>query len=193
MGQRLNLEITKGGKVLANSYYHWDAYTRPSFKHTLIAHNFLSLHKDIIKDDKLLAIRALESTGAGLPEYVDGTGDYTRIHNIKKYSTLMFEKSTNRNNGIIGCFPDSIKDTQDWAEGTVIINLDDMSILFDVFSYYESVEDIKEWNENFDEKDVVVFNYDPDEMSLGELKEVVDTVCLDKWVLLNGQYISELG
>lgn len=193
MGQRLNLEITKGGKVLANSYYHWDAYTRPAFKHTLIAHNFLSVHKDIIKDDKLLAIRALEETGAGLPEYADDTGDYTRIKNIKKYSNMMFEKCTSRNAGIIGCFPDSIKNTQDWAEGTAIINLDDMSILFDVFNYYESVKDIKEWNEDFDENDVVVFNYDPDEMSLGELKEVVDTVCSDKWVLLNGQYFCELG
>ena len=27
MGQRLNIEIKKDSKVLANSYYHWSAYT----------------------------------------------------------------------------------------------------------------------------------------------------------------------
>ena len=27
MGQRLNIEITKNGNVLANSYYHWSAYS----------------------------------------------------------------------------------------------------------------------------------------------------------------------
>lgn len=27
MGQRLNIEIVKNGEVLANSYYHWAAYS----------------------------------------------------------------------------------------------------------------------------------------------------------------------
>ena len=27
MGQRLNIEIKKDSKVLANAYYHWSAYT----------------------------------------------------------------------------------------------------------------------------------------------------------------------
>lgn len=27
MGQRLNIEIWKDGKVLANAYYHWSAYS----------------------------------------------------------------------------------------------------------------------------------------------------------------------
>lgn len=28
MGQRLNIEIISGDKVLANAYYHWSAYSR---------------------------------------------------------------------------------------------------------------------------------------------------------------------
>ena len=31
MGQRLNLEIRKKGKPLANAYYHWSAYTGSSY------------------------------------------------------------------------------------------------------------------------------------------------------------------
>lgn len=31
MGQRLNIEITDGEKTLANSYYHWPAYSGRPF------------------------------------------------------------------------------------------------------------------------------------------------------------------
>lgn len=192
MGQRLNLEITKGGKVLANSYYHWAAYTGSAYYHTETAYNWLLANKDNYKDDRLLAIRALESTGAGLPNW-DQDDDYRRIKNIRKYVSVDFQESRDRNAGIIGCFPDSIKNTQDWAEGTAVIDLDSMSILFDVFCYYESVEDIKEWCEDFDESEVVELNYKMDELSLGELTDIINTVSSGKWVFCDGMYIAELG
>ena len=31
MGQRLNLEISRGKKPIANAYYHWSAYTDSSY------------------------------------------------------------------------------------------------------------------------------------------------------------------
>ena len=196
MGQRLNLEIKKrtktGDKVLANSYYHWSAYTRDAFDLLVQAHTFLTLNKNIIKDEKLRAIRALECTGAGLPEYDKGDGDLIRIKNMVKYRDTSFQKCTGRNNGIIGCFPDSIKATEDWSEGTVTIYIDDLSFIFDVWCAYETVEDILEWNEDFKEEEVIIIPYDRDNMSIAELQEVVDYLVDGKWVMLNDFYIQGL-
>lgn len=32
MGQRLNIEVIKNGKVVGNCYYHWSAYTLSSLE-----------------------------------------------------------------------------------------------------------------------------------------------------------------
>ena len=34
MGERLNIEIVKGKKVLANAYYHWSGFTRTAMETT---------------------------------------------------------------------------------------------------------------------------------------------------------------
>ena len=195
MGQRLNLEIRRRDtdKVIANAYYHWSAYTESASYLTELAYTFLSLNKHLIKDERLLAIRALECTGAGLPEYEDEIGDYTKIKNMSKYRSLHFEKCKDRNEGIISVFPDSIKSTQDWAEGTSIIYIDDMSISFDVLNYYEDVNDIKEWDEDFDENAVPIYNYDLDCLSLGELKDVVAAVRHGTWIHNGDWYIQEIS
>lgn len=194
MGQRLNLEIRKktktGDKVLANAYYHWSAYTVDSFKLLLEAHAFLTLNKNIIKDERLLAIRALEYTGAGLPSY--DNGDLIRIKNMAKYRDTSFQQCTGRNDGIIGCFPDSIKSTEDWAEGTVTIYIDDLSFIFDVWCAYETVDDILEWDEDFKEEEVIIIPYDRDDMSIAELQEVIDYLVAGKTVMLNDFYIQGL-
>ena len=196
MGQRLNLEIRKktktGDKVLANAYYHWSAYTSDAFDLLLQAHTFLTLNKNIIKDEKLRAIRALECTGAGLPEYDNGVGDLIRIKNMVKYRNIPFNKCTGRNNGIIGCFSDSIKATEDWAEGTATIYIDDLSIIFDVWCSYETVEDILEWDEDFKEEEVIIIPYDRDDMSITELQEVINYLVAGKTVMLNNFYIQGL-
>lgn len=193
MGQRLNLEIRKKEKVLANAYYHWSAYTQSAFELTAEVVRFISANRSIIKDDKLLAIRALESTGAGIPDWNTESSELQRIHNIRKYSAIEFEPFKDRNEGIISVFPNTIQDTQEWAEGTSIIDIDTLDISFDVFGYYDSVNDIKEWHEDFKEEEAVVFNYDFDHLSLGELSDIVSTVCSDKWANFDGQYLCEIG
>lgn len=193
MGQRLNIEIKKKGKTLANAYYHWSAYTGSAFGLTSEVVMYLRANKNTIKDERLLAIRALESTGAGVPDWEEGVSELKRLKDIRKYSSTEFAQFHNRNEGIISCFPDSIKETEDWAEGTATIDLDTLDILFDVFSFYDSVDDIKEWDEDFKESDAVVFNYDFDHLSLGELSDIVDAVCSGKWVNLDGQYMCEIG
>lgn len=193
MGQRLNLEITKKNKVVANAYYHWSAYTGSAYEITATAYNFIKYNKDSIKDSKLLAIRALEATGAGIPDWQEGESELKRIRNIRKYSTTEFAQFKDRNEGIISCFPDSIKETEDWAEGTATIDLDTESIRFDVFFFHDSIEEIKDSYDDFTEDEVAVFNYDFGQLSLGELTEIVDSVCSGKFVSIDGVYLSEIG
>ena len=72
MGQRLNIEIKKKDKVLANCYYHWSAYSNCAINLTLqIINHFEYVEKYEMKEevnnkDLLFAIRLLEKTGAGL-------------------------------------------------------------------------------------------------------------------------------
>ena len=102
MGQRLNIEIVKDGEVLANSYYHWSAYSNCAINLAIqIINNFEYIKKYKINDncnnhDLLFAIRLLEETGAGL--------QYDNIEKAKEIlgnSLIEFEKCKNRNEGII--------------------------------------------------------------------------------------------
>ena len=73
MGERLNIEIVKGNKLLANSYYHWSGYSNCAVNLTIeIVNSFEYIKKykvDNVKNkDILLAIRLLEATGAGTNE-----------------------------------------------------------------------------------------------------------------------------
>lgn len=193
MGQRLNLEISRGKKPIANAYYHWSAYTESAYELTNQCIDYLENNMHKFKDDKLLAIRALESTGAGLPEYEEDIGDYTKICNLTKYRNVEFQKCSSRNEGIIGCFKDSIETTQRWAEGSVFIDLDDLSICFDVLCYYDSADDIKEYYEEFDESTCTSFDYDLENLTSDELSVIVSTLNQDGYALVGGQYISEIG
>lgn len=189
MGQRLNLEIRSGGKVIANSYYHWSAYTGSAYVITMDAFEYLSKHKDIISDKKVLAIRALEATGAGLPD-----SEVFRMHEIRKYSKMTFQEFKDRNEGIIGVFPDSIKDTQVWSEGDSIIDLDTMTISFSVLSWYE---DMDEWNDYYGEdtnpEDIVTLEFDPlGSLTAEQLKKLVDLVS-NKWVDYNGTRFCDIA
>lgn len=194
MGQRLNLEISRGKKVIANSYYHWSAYTESAYDLTNQCIDYLENNMHKFKDDKLLAIKALEATGAGLPEYAGETdSDYTRIVNMSKYRNVEFQKCSSRNEGIIGCFKKSIETTQQWAEGSVFIDLDDLSICFDVLCYYDSADDIKEYFEEFDESTCASLDYDLEHLNIEELADIVSVLNQDGYALIRGQYVSEVG
>lgn len=102
MGQRLNIEIVKDGNILANSYYHWSAYSNCAINLAIeIIREFEYIKKYKINDncnnhDLLFAIRLLEQTGAGLSDY-----NIKKAKNILGNSLIEFEKCINRNEGII--------------------------------------------------------------------------------------------
>ena len=119
MGQRLNIEIRrkKDNKILANSYYHWSAYTYSSLK---LANEIIENIYDIIRNDKtsdeIKAIQLLQTTGAGLLE-----DEYNLLkEEDKKYCSLAID----RNLGLISFTEKGIENTRNWEEGRLTINVD---------------------------------------------------------------------
>ena len=107
MGQRLNIEIArkKDNKILANSYYHWSAYTYSSLE---LANEIIEYFYDIVRNDKvsdeIKAIQLLQTTGAGLLEQ-----EYNTLNEEdKKYCSL----ATNRNLGLISFTEKGIEETR---------------------------------------------------------------------------------
>lgn len=143
MGQRLNIEIVKNGRVLANSYYHWSGFSNSAINLVIrIIQNYeyikkYNVEKYIKNQDLLLAIRLLEETGAGL-----NNTDIAR--NILKDETmnLKLKECQGRNEGIIGITQEDIEETRAWEEGRVSIDIENKKIDFDVIEEY-TLEELK--------------------------------------------------
>lgn len=197
MGQRLNLEIQNQGEVLANSYYHWSAYTGSAYYLTEQVVSFMQSNWPAIGDKKLLAIKALESTGAGM-----GKRDLAFAYSHQKWQGIEFKECKNRNDGILSILKSTIKDTQDWAEGNVYIDIaypPNPEITFTVFSYWESAEfylsemcsSLEEENEF--KSNLVKTKYKDDTFHIKELKEAVDDILSGKILeFTDGVLISEI-
>lgn len=145
MGQRLNIEIHENGELLANSYFHWSAYTSSAIELTKEA---LSVYDSIITNNPIQkAVRMLEETGAGIQE--EELHDVV-LKNDRLLNQLRFSRtSKDRNQGFIHVLEDDMYRTRDWDEGRVTIDIGDDTICFDVL-YTDTVEDMldaMEWTE----------------------------------------------
>ena len=181
MGQRLNIEIKrkKDNKILANSYYHWSAYTYPSLE---LADEIIENIYDIVINDKvsdeIKAIQLLQTTGAGLLEQ-----EYNALNEEdKKYCSL----ATNRDLGLISFTEKGREKTRAWEESrlTITIDFDNKEydfvgdrnrVDFEVYlpmsrkeieEYYR--EELKSGKINLDE--VVEFNFDLQDMGLNDIR-----------------------
>lgn len=129
MGQRLNIQIQRGETILANAYYHWSAYTGSALALLEMIHEKWD-ELSTEENDVIRAVRLLESTRAGLTQKelfnVDILGQGFVPGNVE----------VNRNDGLIAVSPEGIAETNDWAEGGAIIDLDDAMVSFDVFYAY---------------------------------------------------------
>lgn len=145
MGQRLNISITDGEKVLANSYYHWSAYTSSSIALTerIIDVFYEYANTNSAEVSVPFAVRLLNSTGAGLPVSEEV---YMLQYDPKDYVGIPTTPCNNRNDGLIGVTPDGIADTERWEEGRVDIDIKNQIVLFSVYGDY-SKEDIDEYFE----------------------------------------------
>lgn len=142
MGQRLNIEILDGGIPLANSYYHWSAYSGDSLKLTRQIISLLSDKAYVAKypDKRELAIRLLEATGAGAND-----SEYREIAKNPKLSKYTIKECTDRNNGLIAISEAGMEETRNWEEGRVSIDLHSGTFNFGVYDE-SSREEYYEWN-----------------------------------------------
>lgn len=160
MGERLNIEVVKGNKLLANSYYHWSGYSNCAVNLTIeIVKSFEYIKKykvDNVKNkDILLAIRLLEATGAGTNE--------SQISNTIKTIGLIdtnveIKKCKGRNEGIIEISEEGMNENRSWEESRVTIDIETQKINFEAYNeideedkkYYEEEAAVEFKNINVD-------------------------------------------
>lgn len=147
MGQRLNLQIemdipnSGDRQVLANAYYHWSGYTSSAYELVKqIADSHYCCEECTFMDPVEKAIRLLEATGAGLTE-----DEFT-----EEYPESKYKKATSRNNGLIAISEEGIKETQNWEEARVTINLTTNMVDMGGVYYLDKVEE-KETTEDIPE------------------------------------------
>ena len=140
MGQRLVISIEKGGKELANIYYHWGAYTDSALLHTKEVVDCIYNHKDETDKEMLLRlIRFCEKQGGGIAGGDEGS-EYTYIR--KLYPNEIFKvEGISRNDGLISLSEAEMAESHRWSEGDVIIDLDEELINFGVYASYENFDD----------------------------------------------------
>lgn len=181
MGQRLNIEIKrrKDNKVLANSYYHWSAYTSSSLH---LAEEIIENIYDIIRkekvSDEIKAIQLLQTTGAGLME-----NEYNKLNEEdKKYCSL----ATNRNLGLISFTDEGMEETRSWEEGRLTIDIDFDDKDYDFYGNKNLVDfevyfqvDEEEINESYEEEiksgkldlnNLTEFKFSLEEMTLNDIR-----------------------
>lgn len=152
MGQRLNIEIKSKGKVLANSYYHWSAYSERALELVKkIIDNFQEIHDD---NEMIRAVKLLGLTGAGLTREAIHYA-YKNIDNFDLtaddgkgfFSRYLIPMAIDRNNGLINISDKEMQDTRYWEEGRITINIDRKTFDFDVLFKMPIMTFIKEYED----------------------------------------------
>lgn len=130
MGQRLNIEVMSHGKVIANSYYHWSAYSNSA---VALAREALSaaLEVDDRKQPLTTAIICLEYTGAGFNEEAIAEAKESLGLDLSR-----FARCRNRNEGILEVSEKGMEDNRRWEEGRVTIDLDSQTVDFSICCSY---------------------------------------------------------
>lgn len=181
MGQRLNIEITNGEKCLANAYYHWSGYTQSAAYWTdyiLNTYFHKTLHNPAYlntpEDQTILAIKLLESTGAGVTDFERACikENKTLPEIVRNYS---YNTASSRNEGLIGVTQDQIDATRKWEEGRVTIDIVHETVNFDCW-WFGTFEQYKECYEESPDN-LKELPMDPTEIRFsrfGEFKNLID-------------------
>lgn len=199
MGQRLVVNIVSNDQILACGYFHWSAYTEQAaeitrdivknvikanyeaddtFRYTENAHNITAINK-------LSSYLLLEYAGAGI-YHANNDDD---IEEFKKLNAAVnYRIGENRTAGLIALTPSSIELFNNYAEGTVDIDISNDTVHFDVFGIYDpdEVKEINEDNESngigkyeikeIDFSDITRFNFEEVDTWYDKIKEM----CNDK-------------
>lgn len=153
MGQRLNIEIKIKDKVVANSYYHWSAYTETALN--LVSRILMKYDAVEEKNPALYGLRLLCLTGAsGLSlDEVNYAYKHIKGFNIaaedKKTHLYKYNICNDRDNGLIAISKKGIRETRAWEEGRVTIDITNKLVNFDVFYTFANEDEvIKEYGKD---------------------------------------------
>lgn len=167
MGQRLNIEIQRKDKTLANAYYHWSAYSSSACEITKQIVNYINSNQQN-SDDVLYAIRILEHTGAGLTD--NSPSELKMAQNM--FPNESFQECKGRNFGLLSITDAGMLETRSWEEGRVTINLDNNTINFAVYWEYDpDEEDCYDIKPQFEKLDL-----DLEHLKFNELIELAEQI-----------------
>lgn len=195
MGQRLVVTARSMGVDLCKMYFHWSAYTIPALMEVkdMMAEFPMETRS---KDEAILYfIRYCEKNGGGIS---NGYGSKEWNYITEKYPNKIFKKDgISRNQGLIGISEEEMNAIQNWSEGDIVINLDDMTVHNEVFWCYDNIDEYNQ--ELIDREDKPVTLDDIQEVGeIGDFDvEDIDDVIADLedisgYVCRNGNEIYEL-
>lgn len=180
MGQRLVITLEQNDKAVAAIYYHWSAYTYSALLETRKIIDCIYNSEDETLDRTLLRlIHHLEANGGGIRGTDEEFAYIKSLYPGEEFKTDGYS----RNDGIIALSQDGMTTMRGWSEGDVYINLDTDQVDFCVYSGYESLEEYieerKEWDDEFDEKEfenVPQFDISLGYFDVGEIDDVMNVI-----------------
>lgn len=159
MGQRLVVNIEANDVTVASIYYHWSAYTMSALYtiRDIVSSLYDSGYDPLYCNKEELMLRILnmcEASGGCLSQIeYDGDPNIEASNFKKMFPNREYKTSGSRDDGIVAFTDIGIGYQNGWAEGTATIDLSNNIIKLDVYSEFDSVEDMieQEW---FEEDDV---------------------------------------
>lgn len=166
MGQGLVAEIYNGNQRLANAYYHWSGYTISSIDILEQIVDYLEQH-DYMPPTEMLAIRALEATGAGL---VGSSREYMQ----QEYPNITFQECLGRSEGMIAITEEQMNDYFMWNEGFFKIDISNKTVSFDVCWGYYSLEESNRYfvDEDTEKREVINSDINLDRVEYYQIEEM---------------------
>lgn len=185
MGQRLNLEIKKGDKVLANAYYHWGGFTGSAIHICYDAIKYLK--KDKSANDLTRAVQALITTGATLTE-----PEWEALQKMDTGGRIFVKPiSADRNDGLIAVSEKGIEETQYWGEQHIYIYLDKNTV--DVYPAFWA-NSLEQYKEDYPKAaELVEMEFDPYELPFDQFDEFIafcESSEVHDWLFEGDQVIS---
>lgn len=139
MGQRLVVTVRSMGEDLCKMYFHWSAYTVSALMEVRdMMAEFPMETKN--KDEAILYfIRYCEKNGGGISA---ASGDKEWDYVSSKYPNEVFKKDNiSRNQGLIGISEEEMESIQNWSEGDIIVDLDEMTVHNEIFWCYDNIDE----------------------------------------------------
>lgn len=168
MGQRLNIEIMSGDKVLANAYYHWSAYSITAIE---MAKNIINEYYEIDEKNEIFkAVKLLECTGAGVNDK-----ERNFIKNNPLLNGLKIQNSIDRNKGLLSISKNGIQTTRDWEEGRITIHIDTETFDFNVLCRI-GIDEYREVYERKVEDVPFIENFSFDNIPFSDIDKAVEII-----------------